>query len=131
MTNEFVTVEAGLTAGEALAALRDALREPDFVYFIYAVAAKNDRRLAGVVSLRDLVVADADRPLSDLMTRDVEVIRVGERADRAAWRVVETQLAALPVVDEAGLIVGVLTVDAAVAAIAPPVWRAQAPRLFA
>lgn len=80
--------------------------------------------------MRDLLAADDGCPVSELMARDLEVARVTEPADRAAWRVIDNGLAAVPVVDDRGRLVGVVTFDAAVARLAPQAWRTQAPRVF-
>lgn len=130
MTNDVVAVPEGLTAGEATRFLRDRLCEPDFVYFVYVVADETSRRLVGVLTLRDLLAADPAQPLADLMRRDPEALGALEDARAGARRVTESHLAALPVVGRGGALLGAVTVDAAIALIAPGAWRAQAPRVF-
>ena len=51
-------------------------------------------------------------------------------AAEAAYQVIENHLAALPVVGQEGRLLGAVTVDAAVASVAPPNWRSIAPRVF-
>jgi Mg/Co/Ni transporter MgtE len=51
-------------------------------------------------------------------------------ATEAAYRVINTHLAAMPVVSKEGMLMGVVTVDAAVAQVAPASWSEQAPRIF-
>jgi Mg/Co/Ni transporter MgtE len=60
------------------------------------------------------------------------VVRVhaAEPANAAAQRVTDSHLAALPVVGDEGRLLGAITVDAAIAQIAPEAWSAQAPRVF-
>ena len=53
-----------------------------------------------------------------------------ESAEEAARRVAENHFAALPVVTREGRLVGAVTVDAAMAQVAPPNWRSQAPKVF-
>ena len=130
MTNDVVTAPAGLTVGEARRTLVDRLREPDFVYFVYVVDDEEARRLRGVLTLRDLLVADEGRRLEEVMYRHVVRVHAAEPANAAAQRVTDSHLAALPVVGDEGRLLGAITVDAAIAQIAPEAWSAQAPRVF-
>ncbi|HEU0115247.1 MAG TPA: CBS domain-containing protein [Thermomicrobiales bacterium] len=131
MTNNEVTIRAGLRVGEARAALRDRIRTPDFVYFIYVIDGEPERRLRGVLTLRDLLASDAERRIDDLMTRDLITLRPLDKAEAAARRVLDSELLALPVTEEDGRLLGVVTVDAAIEQAAPARWRAEEPRLFA
>ena len=53
-----------------------------------------------------------------------------ETSQEAAYRLLNSQLAALPVIGEKGQLLGTVTIDAAVSQVAPHSWRAQAPRVF-
>jgi magnesium transporter len=130
MTNDIVRVPAGLTVGQARPALREQLKAPDFAYFLYVVDDDAQRRLQGVLSLRQLITADDECVIGDLMNRHPLTLKPLEAAAPAAHRVLESGLAALPVVDSQGRVLGVLTVDAAVELVAPRSWSSQAPRVF-
>jgi CBS domain-containing protein len=128
MTNDVVAARANLTAGEARVSLRPQLREPDFVYFVYVVSDDDERKLRGVVSLRDLLVAEDEARLEAIMNPYLITLGPLEPAPAAARRVIDSQLAALPVVGQAGQLLGAVTIDAAAAVLAP---RSQlALRLF-
>jgi Mg/Co/Ni transporter MgtE len=131
MTNDEVTIRAGLTLSEARSALRDRLRGPDFVYFIYVVNDECAHRLCGVLTMRDVMSGDGERRVDGVMTRDLITLAPLTPADAAARRVLDSELLALPVVDADRRLLGVVTVDAAVERIAPWRWRSEAPRLFA
>ena len=75
-------------------------------------------------------MADDAVLIDDAMRRDLETIDPLEPAHRAAEQVSNSQLAAVPVISEGGRLLGAVTIDAAVARIAPPAWAAQAPRVF-
>ncbi|HET9787059.1 MAG TPA: CBS domain-containing protein, partial [Pyrinomonadaceae bacterium] len=51
-------------------------------------------------------------------------------ASEGAYRVIDSHVAALPVINKEGRLLGIVTVDAAIAQVAPPNWRTQAPRIF-
>jgi magnesium transporter len=130
MTNDAVSVPAGLTVKEARQALQNRLRGPDFVYFIYVVEDEKTRRLRGVLTLRYLLIAEEERRVEEIMNSYLIILRPLEPARAAAYRVINSHLAALPVVGQEGRLLGVVTVDAAVTRVAPESWSAQAPRIF-
>ncbi|MFN8496911.1 MAG: CBS domain-containing protein [Anaerolineae bacterium] len=131
MTNDIVVTLADLRIEEIDDNLRERLKEPDFVNFIYLVDDVAPARLQGVVSLRDIVTARPTERLRDLMNPYLITVGALDSADVAARRVIDSQLVALPVIDGAGRIVGAITVDAAIARVAPGAWRAEAPKVFA
>ena len=130
MTNDIVTAPASLTVQEARHALHERLKEPDFVYFVYIVEDEKTQRLCGVITLRDLLIGDDESFLRDIMQRYVVTSQPLEPAHQAAHRLIDNGLAALPVVGHDGQLLGAITVDAAVAQVAPARWRAQAPRVL-
>ena len=130
MTNDVPVAPAWMTVGEARVALREQIRSPDFVYYVYAVDNLETRVVQGVLSLRDLLVGDEGQLLGELIRRDLVTIDPLEPATEAARRVVEQHLAALPVVGRDGRLLGVVTVDAALAHVAPAAWRDRTPRIF-
>lgn len=130
MTNDVVFVPGDLHVEEARFELGERLKEPDFVYLIYIVDTHDSRRLRGVISLRDLITANDRQRLDDIMDPYVDTLHPLEMASEAAYRVINSHLAAMPVVGDRGQLVGIVTVDAAVSQVAPRTWRSQAPRVF-
>jgi CBS domain-containing protein len=130
MTNDMVYVESRLSAAEARKLLRKRLKGPDFVDLIYVVEDDDTLELLGVVSLRNLIIADDEIRLEELMDPYLSTLAPLDLARGAAYRLVSSHLAAMPVVGKKGQLVGVVTVDAAVSQIAPAAWGDQAPRIF-
>jgi magnesium transporter len=130
MTNDVVFVPANLTVAKARQSLRDRLKEPDFVYLICVVENEKARSLRGLISLRDLITADDDQRLEELMDAYVSTLDPLAPAREAAYRVIESHMAALPVIGDERRLLGLVTVDAAVAQVAPRSWNTLAPRIF-
>jgi len=130
MTNDIVRVPATLTVGAARQALHQRLQEPDFTYFLYVVDNEQHGQLVGVLSLRRFVTAAEERVIGEIMNRDLLKLTPLEAPHPAAYRVLDSGLAALPVVNSDGRLLGALTIDAAVGLVAPRSWSAQAPRVF-
>jgi Mg/Co/Ni transporter MgtE len=130
MTTEFVTLPRALTVGEALARLREMAETPNMIYYLYVVEGEGSWQLVGVIALRSLILADPSMPLADVMRTEFQKAHPDEAADDVAQRIAEYNLLALPVMDEAGDILGIITVDDAMEILLPKDWRQRLPRLF-
>ena len=131
MTTEFVTLPRELTVGAAIARLREMAETPNMIYYLYVVEAEDAWQLIGVIALRSLILADQSAPLAAVMRTEFQSAHPGEPAQEVAQRIAEYNLLALPVVDQAGDILGIITVDDAMEILLPKNWRQRLPRLFA
>jgi magnesium transporter len=109
MSPEFVSLRADMTVADALAKVRRSGAEAETIYML--PVTDGQRRLVGVVSLKQLVLADPGVVLSDIMATDVHSVKVTDDRETAARLIQEADLIALPVTDTEGRIVGVITVD--------------------
>lgn len=109
MALEIVAVNQDSTAQDALQSLRSKRNEVDDVYNIYAI----DRRgiLRGLVSLKDVVLADPRAKLRDIMSTDVPIIHPEMDQEEVAHIFHKYDLVAAPVVDSANRLVGRITFD--------------------
>src|SRR5882724_1195141 len=130
MTTEFVTLPRELTVGEALARLREMAETPNMIYYLYVVAREGSWQLEGVIALRSLILADPSVPLANMMRTEFQKADADESAEDVAQRIAEYNLLALPVVDAAGDILGIITVDDAMEILLPKDWRQRLPRLL-
>src|SRR5215218_2719567 len=130
MTTEFVVLPKHLTAGEALARLREMAETPNMIYYLYVVEDEESWRLCGVIALRNLILADPSAPLSEVMRDEFQFARPRDPAREVAETIAEYNLLALPVVDDAGDIAGIVTVDDAMEYLLPKDWRPRLPRVF-
>lgn len=104
----FTMVEEA-TSAETIRALQERHDEVETIYYVYVIDRQD--RLVGVTSLRSLITAPAHARLSDVMTRDVIYVRPTEDQEEVARFVARYDLLAIPVVDEGGHVLGVVTVD--------------------
>jgi len=110
MTTSYFALEETCTVGEALERLRRAGKaKTETVFYLYTVDAEH--RLVGVVSLRQLVMADPEAALRNLMETDVVSVGVDEDQEHIAQLVTRYDFLALPVVDHGDRLVGIVTVD--------------------
>lgn len=130
MTNDMVTLTLNQTVREALLRLRDHLKQTDFTHFLYVVESEASRLLRGTTTLQDLIVADDERTLNEIMNIYVMTLNPLEPANAGAYRVLNSHLAAMPVIGREKQLLGIVTVDAAVMQVAPQSWTVQAPKIF-
>jgi CBS domain-containing protein/sporulation protein YlmC with PRC-barrel domain len=130
MTTEFVTLPRELTVAEALARLREMAETPNMIYYLYVVEGEGSWQLSGVIALRSLILANPAAPLDEVMRSEFQKAYPDEPANEVAQRIAEYNLLALPVVDESGDILGIITVDDAMEILLPKDWRQRLPRLF-
>ncbi len=109
MTSDYAVLEVGLTVTEAIDKLRLAAPDRETIYYAYVVDA--NRKLIGLVSLRELILALPHRRVDDIMHTDAAFARVDEDQETAARRLQKYDLIALPVVDANDVLVGILTHD--------------------
>lgn len=109
MTSDYVTLLPGLAASAALDVLRREAPDRETIYDCYVV--DDDRRLIGVVSLRDILLAPAGARIADIMTRDVVFARADDPREAVADQIADYDLLAIPVVDPDDRLVGIVTVD--------------------
>jgi magnesium transporter len=128
MTVEYVAVPQGITAGEALARLRAEAGEVGTIYYVYVVDA--EEHLRGVFSLRELVVALPETPVTELMETEVHRVELDTPQDDIAHIVAHYNLLAVPVVDEEGRLRGIVTMDDAIDQAIPTSWKKRIPKVF-
>jgi len=129
MTTEFVAVPAHLSAAETIDMLRHLEPNAETIYYIYVT--DDDGRLAGVLSLRDLIVAAPDTLIGEVMIKEPVAVGVLADQDEVAEVVAHYNLLAVPVIDEDGRLAGIVTVDDALDTVLPTAWKRRLPRLFA
>jgi CBS domain-containing protein len=126
MTTEFVAVPAELSAAATIDRLRELEPDAETIYYVYVVDPEG--RLVGVLSLRDLIVAPPSTPIGEVMIDEPVAVEVTADRDDVASVVARYNLLAVPVVDENGRLVGIVTVDDAIDTILPASWRRRVPK---
>ena len=109
MTPEYVAVRAGMTVEEVLEFLRRAAPDAETIYYIYVV--DDAGRLIGVLSLRDLIVADPTTRVKEIMNENVVFVTTETDQEEVARLMADYDFTVLPVVDEDQRLVGIVTVD--------------------
>ncbi len=112
MTSDYATLSPNLTASQAIAKLRREAPDKETIYYAYVV--DENRRLLGFVSLKDLILAPGEKPVGDFMHKDTIYALAHDDQEDAARKISKYDLIALPVVNDAGTLVGIITYDDAI-----------------
>ncbi|MFN3770171.1 MAG: magnesium transporter [Ectopseudomonas guguanensis] len=108
-TSDYVHVSPSMTVAEALAHIRATAPDKETIYSIYVL--DQEHRLSGTVSLRDLVLADAQTRIGTIMRREPVFARAQWPSEQAAELIRHYDLLALPVINGGERMIGIVTVD--------------------
>jgi magnesium transporter len=110
MTTNYVSVAPSVTVAAALDAIRAHAKESNEpIYNVYALD-KSDK-LLGLASLRELIIASAEERISDVMRENVITVPPLEDQEDVARKMAKYDLNAMPVIDDAGKLLGIITID--------------------
>ncbi|MBQ6927951.1 MAG: magnesium transporter [Oscillospiraceae bacterium] len=109
MTAEFVDLKKYMSVKESIARIRRIGEDKETIYVCFVIAA--DRRLEGIVTVKDLLLSDDDTIIEDLMETNVIFASTTEDQESVSEKFSDYDLMALPVVDKEGRLVGIVTVD--------------------
>ncbi len=109
MTTEYASLPKDITVKEAFERLRLQAPDRETIYYIYII--DDQRHLLGFITMRKLILARPDQKLSEIMTRDVISVKVDEDQEKVARDIDKYGFLAIPVVDDANRLVGIVTHD--------------------
>ncbi|NOZ26063.1 MAG: magnesium transporter [Nitrospirae bacterium] len=118
MTNEFIAYEPQIRVSEAMERFKKDAAEIETIYYIYVI--DSEERLVGVLSLRELLLADPEKTLSDIMVTNLKTLGPEDDENVVAAAISKYNLAAIPVVDKDNVLLGIVTMDDIIDRILPP-----------
>ena len=109
MTAEFVDLKKYMSVKESFARIRRIGEDKETIYICFVTSAH--RKLEGIVTVKDLLLADPDTIIEDLMDRNVIYAVTTEDQESVSEKFSDSDLMAMPVVDKENRLVGIVTVD--------------------
>ncbi len=109
MTPEYISLKETMTVEEALKYIRSLADVKETIYYLYSTDAA--RRLRGILSLRDIVIAHPQETIGQIMTREVVAVQTDADQEEVARIIQRYDFLAVPVVDREQRLVGIVTVD--------------------
>ncbi len=141
MTSDFLTAPPHVTVQEVLAFIRGLQDAPDVIDYLFVVdqgseaawtspETQGEGKLLGIVSLRDLLLASDDTFIRDTMTTDFLWAHADDPCEKAARRMADYNLIAMPVLDDSENLLGIITIDDAMEVLLPERWLKRVPHVF-
>lgn len=127
MTTDYVWIYPDRTTEATVNKIRQIAPKTEFVYYLYVV--DREEQLLGVVTLRDLLLADPAAPIDKVMNADLVTVQPATPAHEVVAAIARYDLLAVPVVDHDGKMLGIVTVDDAIDAIVPDHVARNLPRV--
>ena len=112
MTMEYVDLKRGMTVEQAFERIRRTGVEKETIYTCYVTDSR--RKLLGIVTVKDLLLAQKDQIIRDIMETNVKFVRTHTDQEEAARELSRYDFLALPVTDAEDRLVGIVTVDDAI-----------------
>ena len=109
-------------------AIRLSAHEAETIFYVYVTDRK--KKLEGVFSLKELVLAEPKTPVAQFMHEKFLSVNLRDSQDTVAQLVSKYNLLAVPVVDDEGRLHGIVTADDALDKIIPTAWKKRLPRLY-
>lgn len=127
MTTEYLAFPPDMTVEEAITELRLEAPDVETIYYLYIVNEQDT--LVGVLSLKDLILAKPHMLLADIMKTPVKSLPLDAEQEDVAEFISKYNLLAAPVVDEKGMMQGIVTVDDIIDFLLPPASRKKRRKL--
>lgn len=128
MTTDLAAIRPGLTAAQAIEAIRAAKPDAESIFYIYVTDTED--HLLGVFSLSDLILAKPNTLVSSFMHQKVVAANVLTKQDILAQMISKYNLLTIPVVDGENHLLGMVTADDALDKIIPTAWKKKLPRFY-
>lgn len=109
MTAEFIGLRKSMTVSDSIAKIRRDGADSEQIYTCYVM--DNSRLLEGVITVRELLLASDDSPISELMETRLITAQTTDDRELVAQRMMKYDLLSMPIVDSEGRLVGIVTVD--------------------
>ena len=109
MTSEYVDLKKYMNVKESIARIRRIGEDKETIYVCFVISA--DRKLEGIVTVKDLLLSDDDTIIEDLMDTNVIYASTTDDQEEVSEMISNYDLIAIPVVDKEGCLVGIVTVD--------------------
>ncbi len=109
MTTEYVDLKKNMKVSQAIKVIRDTVEEKENIYTCYVIS--EDRKLEGVVSLKELITSEDDVTIESIMNRNFVSAHANDDQEMVADVIKKYDLIILPVVDIENRLLGIITID--------------------
>ena len=109
MTTEYMDLKKDMKTSQAIAKIRDSVEDTENVYTCYVIS--EDRKLEGVVSLKELITSEDNLTVENLMNSNFVSVHTNDDQEKVAEIIKKYNLIVLPVTDVENRLLGIITID--------------------
>lgn len=121
MNKDFISFNINITAKETIELLREMNPDDEVSHYIYIV--DESERILGILSLKDLLVAEPDMSLREIMVEDVVYIKDSDNIELAIELATKYYFLSLPVIDAEEKLCGIIIMNDIIGEVLIPIWR--------
>ena len=112
MTTDYISLRPKMTVSDAIKRIRRTIADAETAYICFVT--NDDRTLIGYLPIKDLLLADEDKRIKDIMDQTLICVHTHDDKEQVARDMSHYDFAAMPVVDDEGRLVGIVTFDDAI-----------------
>lgn len=109
MTHRYIWIDQSFTVEQAISKLKNFKNIASYTNYLYVIDVH--KKLVGVVSYRELLLAETTTPITDLMESNVIQVHLNEEQEGVAKVIAQYDFVSLPVVNDEDILVGIITID--------------------
>jgi magnesium transporter len=124
MTTEFISLPHTITVAEAIARIKEMTIKTETIYYAYVV--DENQKLVGSVSLKDLLVAQSEQSIADVMFRKPISVHADDSVRSVAFKLDKYNMFVIPVINADGVLQGIITIDDILSKVISIAWKRRA-----
>jgi magnesium transporter len=121
MTTEYISLPHTITVADAISRIKEMTLKTETIHSAYVV--EENQKLVGSVTFRDLLIAQPDRPITEVMLRKPISVHVNDSVRSVAFKLDKYNMFVIPVINEGGILQGIITIDDILSKVISIAWR--------
>jgi magnesium transporter len=121
MTTEYISLPHTITVADSISRIKEMTLKTETIHSAYVV--DENQKLVGSVTFRDLLIAQPDRPITEVMLRKPISVHVNDSVRSVAFKLDKYNMFVIPVINEGGVLQGIITIDDILSKVISIAWK--------
>ncbi len=121
MTTEFIALPQSITVSEAIAKIKENTLRSETIYYAYVI--DGNQRLLGSVTLKHLLMANPEQPVTEVMFKKPIFVHADDSVRSVAFKLDKYNMVVIPVVNQEGILQGIITIDDILSKVISIAWK--------
>jgi magnesium transporter len=124
MTTEYISLPHTITVADSISRIKEMTLKTETIHSAYVV--EENQKLVGSVTFRDLLIAQPDRPITEVMLRKPISVHVDDSVRSVAFKLDKYNMFVIPVINGDGVLQGIITIDDILSKVISIAWKRRA-----